>query len=848
MWSPIQQTWLEGFGRDLRLAARSLARNKGFTTVALLTIALGIGANTAIFEGVYGVLMKPLPYAHANRLVAVWMKPPAGSKESVSTGLEPTSSERRRTGWEGELGNGKDVPELSPADFADIRAQAKAFDQVAGADPYTYTLTNIRNPAKLRAFRVSRGFFTMAYVKPLLGRTLLPRDHTANGDTHVAVLSAAGWRKYFDANPKIVGQTIHLNRQAYTVVGVMPPSFQLPVGGYWTGVDLWTPIPETAASFQGRRSAYWPVIARLAPGVTPAETQADLATIGSNLAAQYPRSNRTRSFCAVPLRKAMAGVLRPVLLILQAAAGLLLLIALANAASLISVRAVSRQREMAIRTALGASAGKVARHLMSENLILVFGGAVLGVAIACGFVPLLVSLSPRVTPLFSSVDVNMNGAGVAFAGCLAGIFLLLFAFGPVRRLIRSRQTSRLDLTARGSGEKREARRLRKFLVVGQIAFSVMLLAGAGLLLRTLTNLLEIDPGFRTEHILSAQVNLYGTAHTDAQGLAITKQILTRLRTLPGVTSVAAVSNLPLQDTPVDYRSPIQVEGRPQAPGAPVHKVLHTIVTLNYFKAMGIALRSGRRFHPFDTAKSPRVAIVSEATVQRYWPGGNPIGSKVTLGYPVNGPATVVGVVEDVKHHLPDANPEPEVYVLDAQVPSRLMTFVVHTAGEAAALSSPVRGILRQALPGSPLGTIATMRHFRAEAFRPEWFSTFLLNAVAWAALLLASVGLFGAMNYAVAVQRREIAVRMALGAQRSDVVRRVLRQGLVLTIAGVAAGIVAALYATRFLTAMLFGITPGDPLTYVGIAVLLTTVALLASAVPAYAASRVDPMTTLRLD
>jgi putative ABC transport system permease protein len=839
-WRPLEE-----LRQDLRYGVRTLLRAPAFLLTAVLTLALGIGANTAIFSAVYAVLLKPLPYADSSRLVAIWMSPPAGSSSSPS-GDQPPSAQRRRTGWEGNVEKGRNTPELAPADFVELRSQTSLFDVVVAADPYSYTFTGEGDPVTLKAFNVSRGFFDLAGVKPLRGRTFLPEEYSQQGRSQVVVLSHRAWVQHFGANPDISGKPFRLNGQSYTVVGVMPPEFQLPVGGYYTDVDLWAPNVEPGTMFAIRASAFWPTMARLAPGVTLERAQQELLAVSTRLAQQYPNTNRSRQFRLVPLRDHLVGTLRPVLLILLGAVGLLLLIGCANVAGLLLVRATGRRRELDLRAALGASPARVVRQLMVENLMLAITGTVLGIAAAYGLVPILLAMNPVSTPLFSSIAID--GTVLAYAGALAGLCVVLFGLGPAISFVRSRSARSLELGSRSVGDHRVARRARAVLVIGQIAISVTLLAGAGLLVRSLGNLLAVDPGFRTAKILSAQVTLFGAVRTDAQAQNLVNQVIERMTTLPGVRNAAAVSNLPLHETPVDYRGPVTVEGRPRLRGDTSTTALTTIVTTGYFEALGIALRDGRTFTAFDTAESERVAVISQGLARQFWPDRSPLGAKIALSYPVNGSATVIGIVEDVKHNRPDADAEPEAYVTLSQVPSRLMTFVLRADRDAAQLSGPLRTILREIIRGVPLGQIATIEYFRSESFRAERFSTFLLTALALLAILLASVGMFGVVSYAVAAQRGELALRMALGAGWKQIIGGVLREGLNLAVVGVVIGIGGALIATRLLSGMLFGITTTDPSTYAAIGLGTLSLALLACLIPARTALRVDPASVLRAE
>jgi putative ABC transport system permease protein len=832
---------LDGLMQDLRYGSRILIKAPGFLFAVVLTLGIGIGANTAIFSIVYAVLWKPLPYTNADRIVALWEVPPAGS--SRATAVQPTSSVRRRTGWQGEL-EGGGSPELAPADIVDIRNTSRLLSVVAGAAPYSYALIGSGEPEALTGFNVTRGFFELAGIRAAVGRTFLPDEYKANNPARVVILSYALWQSRFGGNPTIVGSQLRLNDQPYTVVGVMPRAFRLPVGGYYSDIQVWAPHNEPGYETTVRASSFWPALALLAPNVTINQAQQELDAISSRLAEQYPATNAARRFRAVPLRQHLVGTLRPVLLVLLGAVGTLLLIGCANVACLLLVRGMRRRREVSVRLALGASRGRILRQLMAESGLIAGAGAFVGVAIAYGLIPVLLALNPATSPLFDGVAVD--GTVLLFCAGLSTLTAIGFGLGPAFNFLKFGRQPRLDVGSVAVGERMQAKRARSALVVVQIGLSVTLLAGAGLLVRTLTNLLAIDPGFRTERILSAQVSLNSAVDSEPERDAFIRRVAGRMAALPGVVAAAAVSNMPLHETPVDYRDVFSIEGLPSKPDDAQQRTLHTVATPDYFATMGIALRSGRVFDESDTAQTERVAVVNETMARHIWPGASPIGSRLRLGFPVRGVVRVVGVVQDVKHSKPDGETEFEVYVSHRQVPIALMTFVIRTSLESAALAGSVRNILREELPNVPLGPIATMEHFRTETFRAERFRTFVLTAFALAASLLAAAGLYGLMSYSVAMQRGEIALRMALGAHQHQVVFQTLRQGAQLAVFGVALGIAVALIATRLLSGMLFHVTATDLVTYLGISAFTVLVVAPSCFIPALRASRVNPARALR--
>lgn len=844
-------TLLEQTIQDARYGARSLLRSPGFVITVVLTLALGIGANTAIFSVVYGVLWKPLPLEDSDRLAAIWVARPAGGPSAMTPDASQRGYSRRaRTGWQGDISDGRVSPELSPGDFVDIRGQSHVFEKVTGANPFGFTLTGEREPVRLRGWQVSRDFFEVAGVGPLLGRTFVTEDHLP-GARRIIVLSYNAWQKYFGGDPRIVGAEVRLEGVPSSIVGVMPQGFDLPVGGYYAAVEMWTPQPDDAPALRaaragkGRESNYWPVMARLAPGARWEQAQQELEGIGVKLAEQYPQTNATRRFRAVPIRDHLVGALRPAVLVMAGAVGLVLLTACANVACLLLMRRSQRRRELAVRLALGAGRGRIARQLMMEHAMLAAAGTVLGILLAYGLIPALLALNPATSPLFD--EVRVDRMTLVFSLLLCVVTAILFGLAPALRFASAESWRGLELGTPSVGENRRAQRLRGVLVVSQIALSVALLAGAGLLARTFGNLLSIDPGLRTERVLSAQVSFFGAVRDDAQSMAVVRDMTAKMAALPGVVEAAAVSNLPMHESPVDYRGPFSIEGQPASPGQPVRQCLNTIVTPGYFHAMDIVLETGRFFDERDTAGAERVIVINR-TMARLWRGENPVGAKVKLaGFPANGAvATVVGVVRDVVHTRPDADPEPEAYMPHAQVPARLMTFVLRTSADSASLAAGARSILREMLPSLPVGQIETMEHFRSESLRPERFNVIVLGTFAGSALLLAAIGLYGVIGYLVALRIPEFGLRFALGAQRSDIVQSVLAHGLTLVATGVVVGLALAFVGNRMLSSMLFRVGSNDPVTYAAISVVTLAVACLACLIPARRASLVDPVSALR--
>ncbi len=825
--------------QDLRYGVRTLRRSPAFLFVAAATLAIGIGANTTIFSLVNGVLWNPAWVDKPETLVALWQVAPPGSASF------PTSTQRVRNGWRGDLSGGRS-PEISPADFIDIRARSRLFARVAAASPYSYTLTDRGDPETLQAFSVTRGFFDLT-MRPLIGRTFIDSEFEAASGAQPVLLSYALWKSRYGADPNVAGSPIRLDGQVHTVVGVMPKGFQLPVGGYYSRIDVWTPLQIPAELAEDRADSFWLLMARLAPGVEIGSAQQELDAIGAALASEYPRTNASRRFLAVPIRDHLAGTLGPILPLLMMAAGVVLMIGCANVAGLQLVRGSRRHREFTMRLALGAGRARIAGQILIETALVASLGTAAGLGLAYALLPILLWLDPETTPLFG--EIKIDGTVLAFCIAASVVAMLAAGIGPALRFSSVRAQKNLPVgMPSGVGDTLTTKRARDLLVAAQIALSVILLAGAGLLLQTLRNLIHVDPGYRTERILSAQVTGSAYLRSASDRINFARLSLERMRAIPGVLSAGAVSNFPLHDTPVDYRDDFAIEGRPRPAGAPSERCLNTVVTDGYFETMGIALLSGRNLSRLDSRDTERVAVISQTMARRYWSGQDPIGSRVQIGFPANGTVTVVGVVSDVQHRRPDESPEPEVYLPHAQVPTALLTFAVRSAEGVNPPVSAVRAILREEVPSMPLGEFATIETFRRQSLRLEAFSAALGGGFAATALLLAAIGLYASIAYTVETRRKEIGVRMAVGASMTDVLRLIAGQGFRIAAVGLCFGVGVAYFATRALANMLFGLTPQDPFIFAGITLLTLATVAMACAIPARRAVRIDPAVALRTD
>ncbi len=799
--------------QDLRYGARMLLKNPGFTLIAVLTLALGIGANTAIFSVVNGVLLRPLPYFDADRVVTLW----------------------QRNNQSGAKENG-----ASPANFFDWQSRSQAFAEMAAAEPYSLNLTGQDEPEAFRAWLVTAGFFQILGAGALHGRTFAQEEYKA-GNERVVIISYGLWQRRFGADPNLIGRTLRLNGQQYTVLGVMPPEFQFP-----TGREMWAPRIATERDQVIRGSGYLPVIGRLKPGVTLAQAQEEMDGIAARLTAEYPQANAERGVMVVPLPEQLTGRVRPALLVLLGAVGMLLLIACANVASLLLARAAEREREFAVRAALGAARGRLARQLLTESLLLAQLGGLLGILLAGWASSAILSLSPGDLPRVG--EVRIDGRVLAFALGVSALTALIFGLAPALRF--SRPDLNRSLKEGGRGTTGLARhRLRQALVVSEVALALVLLVGAGLLLRSFARLLQVNPGFSTDRALALEVHIFGVARTPELKAAFIEQTLDRIAALSGVQAAGAVSALPFHDNAISPNTAFTIEGRPlPLPGQEPTAYL-TVATADYFNTLGIPLRRGRFFSRFDRRDAPPVALVNETMARRYWPGEDPVGRKVSarlFGQVIA--CEIAGVVGDVRHTGLDSDPRPELFLPHLQNAYGSMTYVVRTAGDPLALLPAVKKEIWAVNKNLPFTSTATVEQLVSRTLDERRFTLLLLGSFAALALLLAAVGLYGLISFTTRQRTHEIGVRMALGARARDITRLVVREGLQLALPGVAIGVAGAWALTRFLSGLLFGVSATDPVTFAALSTLLLVVALLACYIPARRAAKVDPMFALRCE
>jgi putative ABC transport system permease protein len=808
---------LETFLQDTRFAVRMLRKNPGFTAVAVLTLALGIGANTAIFSVVYAVLLKPLPYTNPDQLFTAFQ---ANKQEGV--------------------------PEdgCSYLNFEDWRAQNHVFSDMAGAVAHQLTLTGRGEPTVVNTSVVTPELFSLLDAKPLAGRIFFAADGK-QGAPPVALVSEELWRGRFGGDPNIIGSSIDLDKRPFTVVGIMPAAFRTPFFNIPQGV--WIPLVQDPlfSAFMPRRGGHFlPAIGRLKPGVSVAQAQAEMDAISERLAQEYPAENKGWTVHLVPLQKEIVGDVRTGLLVLLGAVGLVLLIACANIANLLLTRATSRSKEIAVRTALGAGRVRIMRQLLSETAVLGLLGGVAGVALAYWGVQALRSLLPSSLPQMNPVRVDYFVLG--FALLLSAIASVAFGLVPAIFAVDSDLHNTLREGVR-SGESRKRRSARGFLAVAEISLAMVSLVTAGLLIRSFSKLTSVSPGFDAQHIVTADISLPQFQYSTAQQWAnFSDELLARIQPEPGLQDSAIAVPRPLTDGFVNLG--FDIPGTPPASAGASRTGNYVSVSPNYFRVMGIPLLAGRLFDQHDVSTAPRVSIISEAMARLYFPNQNPVGKQITFGFPPNGGAMreIVGIVGNVRDVSLGKDPGAMMYVPYAQAPFWGANLVVRSTLSTASVATVIRQEVGKIDKDLPVTGIAKMPDLIDASVAQPRFRTFLLGLFAAMALVLAATGIFGVISYSVSRRTNEIGIRVALGASRNAILGMVLRETLVLTLVGLALGVPAALVASRLLGQMLFNVSANDPATLATVALTLAAVALLAGYIPARRAVRVDPMVALR--
>ena len=811
--------WMEALWRDIRYSFRSLLKSRGFTIVAVLTLALGIGANTAIFSVIQSVLLQPPPYRNAGSLVQV---------SNVYTNLP------------GQLG-------LSPGDFRDFENQSRTFAEMgAYVDlPQGFNLTGQGEPERLEARYATSGFFSLLGIHPLLGRTFSPEEDKP-GSEPLVLISHRLWQSHFGSDRAAIGRTLTLDGRGYTLAGVLPAGFNLA-----PAADLWIPTGQYDDDLNGRVHHPFSVIARLKPHATVSEAQAELDALNRREELAFPDTHKNWKVSVQPMENPSAAKLRPALLVLFGAVGLVLLIACANIVNLLLARNAARQKETALRIALGASLPRLIGQWLTESILLSMLGGVLGILLAGAGLRVLDVLVP---PNLAVVkDATLNGWVLSFTAAACLLVGIACALIPAAHALKQDLHGILKEGARASGPSR-GQRIRSLLAVCEIALALIPLIGAGLLIRSFYRLLDVDPGFKTDHVLTIEVNQPALPFSEQikmsneQRTALARKqsiqfdrIAERIQTLPGVSVAGGINVLPL-GSELRSASRFVIEGRPipDSGARPVAEVRST--SLRYFAAMGIPLRRGRLFDERDYGGQN--VIINEAMARRFWPGGDPIGRRINLCSLAPEPcwSPIVGVVGNVHQYGLDAAPTLDVYFAGGWTPY----FVIRTASDPSILANAAIEAIHQGNPNLPVTHVTTLADLLADSVSPRKFSSVLLGVFAVLALVLAAVGIYGVMNYIVSLRTREIGIRMALGAKPGDVWRFIMRSGARLVLAGVAAGIAGALALTKFLESLLYGLKSSDPATFAAVAILLASVALLACHVPARRAMRIDPIIALR--
>jgi putative ABC transport system permease protein len=804
--------------QDVGFSVRMLVRQPGFTLVALVALALGLGANTAIFSIVDAVLWRPLPYPDADRVMAL-------------------AEQRPR---EGRL-----YGPVAPADFFDWRHDGRSFSSVAAYMEQSLNLTGIGEPERLRGLSVSPGFLKALGISPAFGRDLRDEEETY-GRHRVVLITDALWRRRFGADAGLVGRTVTFNGNPYEVVGILPASFWWP-----TRPEIVVPLALDDHDRTLRGAHFLDVIARLQPGVSIARAREELNVIGARLSQTYPAENRYHSPSIRSFRDALVGDVRTALLVLLAAVGLVMLIACANVATLLLARASGRQRELSIRRAVGASRGRLVRQLLTESLVVALAGGATGVLVAAWalsafrvLLPAQFSGLPGIE--HAGLDARVLGAALALS-TITGI-----VFGVVPAVVASDQRVGVTLKeeSRGSSGSVRARRLRSGLVVAELALSLVLLAGAALLIVSFDRLTEVSPGFRPDHLWTTSITLPGSRYAEhARAAAFVDALVDRLRTMPGVQRVGATTALPFSGQ--DARLNLDIEKSPIESAVPV-RAHPRLVSPDYFSTMGIPLLRGRTFTDADTESSPAVVVINDTAARRFWPSSDPIGRRISLGSPERW-MEIVGIVGDIRHQGLDADANPEAYMPHHQQFAalgtglvRVQSLVVRSDLDNATVARMVRTAVAAIDSQQPVGLVQPMDGLIADSVAPRRLNFLLVTAFATIALVLTAAGLYGVMAYLVTERRREIGVRMALGASPGQVLGLMLRQAGVMTVAGIVVGVLGALALTRWMTSLLFGVSAADPSIYVAVVGLLTLVALAAVAVPSMRATRIDPLIALR--
>ncbi len=807
---------METLLKDVRYGVRMLIRNPGFTIVSVIALALGIGANVAIFSVVNGVLLRPLPFKDPDRLMMIReTKLPQFPEFAVASG-----------------------------NFLDWKKQNTVFERLVAFKGSSLNLIGTGDPERLRGLNVTEGFFAMLGTQPQLGRDFLLEEDQP-GRSNVVILSHGLWQRRFGADLKILNQSITLSGQSYTVIGVMPETFRF--GRAEDQIDLWTPMAFTAQDAQNHGGHSVAAIGQLKAGITLDQASSEMSTIAGRLAVQYPEANTGWNVKLIPLLEFSVRSIKPALIVLLVAVAFVLLIACANVANLLLARAAGRQKEIATRTALGAGRWRIVRLLLTESLLLSLLGGAVGLMLAKWGTDLLLTMAPAELPRMD--NVSLDGRALAFTAAITFLTGIVFGLVPALQASKPNLNETMKDAGRGSTEGGRRKLIRSTLVVLEVASALVLLVGAGLMIKSFWRLQKVDPGFNPDNALSVRVFLPKAKYPEeSQQAAFFQQLIERAENLPGVQAAGAGHVVPLSGS--DFVLAFEIDGRPPlAPGASQSTNYYS-VSADYFKAMGIPLRRGRLFTTRDTKDSPRVALINETMAQKIFPDEDPIGKRITFDDRAKNPEwfEIVGIVGDVKHYGLDQVTTMQTYEPYTQQTFSYMTLVVRSAGDPTNLSAAIRSEILKLDKEQPASNIKTLNEFFSTSIAQQRFSMVLLGVFAAVALVLAAVGIYGVLSYAVTQRTHEIGIRMALGAGRRDVLRLVVGRGMLLSLIGVAGGLVAAFAVTRLMASLLFGVTATDTVTFASVAGVLLAVALMACYIPARRATKVDPLVALRYE
>ena len=801
------------FLQDIRYGLRAISKSPGFAAALLLTLMIGIGANTAIFSVMNAVLLRPLPYANPDRLVVAWT-------QFLQAGISENS--------------------FSVAELDDLIKQNRTLEKVAAYQATNVNLTGVAEPERIPAALATADFFSVLGVRPTVGRAFLPED--VEGKKDVILLSHGLWQRKFGSDPGVVGRALSLNGKQNVILGVMPAGFAFP-----KDADIWKLLTIDPKQQESRGDRYLDVVARLKEGVSLEQSKADARVIGGRLLQAYPESYPKDSgwgIVTVSMQEQQIGDFRTTLFVWLGAVGLVLLVACTNIVNLLLAKSLAREREFSIRAALGAGRLRLIRQFVTETLVLSVLGGLLSLLLAHWGLRFLLGIYPQAVPRTS--EIGLDSHVLLFTFGLSIVVGLVLGFIPVLKLVK------IDLIKPlREGTKSTAHEgpfgVRNLLVVAEVALALILLVGAILLIRTLSVLQEVNPGFKPDHVLTAQVTLPTSKYPEArQGAMFFQQLLERLARSPRVVSAGAVSNLPFSDT--DRSNSLYVDGHPLDPNAVPPEAGIRRVSTGYFKTLAIPLLKGRSFSDADRADAPPAVVVDEVLAKSTWPGQDPLGKRVSLEGPTGPWLTVVGVVGNVKHHGLDTDAKMQLYFPMQQSPVRSMFVVLRTQGEPDSLISDLRAEVRALDPDQPVADIAPMENRLDRSLSRRRFSMWLLVAFAGVAVVLAALGIYGVLSFFVAQKTREIGIRMALGARQGEVLKMMVRRGLVLAMVGVGIGLVGGLATTRWMASLLYGVASSDYLTFILVAVLLPCVAALASYLPARRASRVNPIEALKYE